>query len=892
MRQLRLATTWVAAYLFYLAVTVVLAPTLVFGGFGGSDFPNALVFANWIEPAWPRMPFWFPYQGGGVSPSSGYAIFPMWVIAGIARTGLGVETAARLALVLIIPFGALGVGAYARALGLRTSAALLAGLFSLLPPAAWNLLIRIGFVSNTFAAAFAPWAAAAITVYASHPRGRLGRLGVVWAVGAIIMSSATLLMHPVVGALPLVLGALTAAGRRSRVFARVVAVGLVTAACVAGMLMTFILYSRAANTDGTNTFTPDDLRTQHIDPLVLLGLAERSPSSGLLDGMSLTPFLLVLGAGGAIVAARRRQLRPLLVATLLCALYLFSYDIQGMAVGSSGPLSPLFGNRGVLIFFLVGASVLAAAVIDRILAIARPQSFLLAALIIVGSLVALEGPSYGPHGPDDRAFLRDIAVAELLHGHDPRISPVSIGSRDSVTVASLLDPERRSDVSPTLGSDLKGLPLETSARVLNLYTYQLSLVHASWADETEALYLDDTYRADPSELATWYGFRRILLQPRDHPERLAAAGWSVGAPSPSSFLRYADPPVGPELAAFRRTGVVLHIGSVRNETYRNALRMSNTGGLPFALAWIVRGPACVDDMPAGELERFDAVMLDDQCVRDRPSAERRLTDYVQAGGRLFIETGRQYSMYYDTASAPAFLPMDSLRWRAVGSASPAIAPGPPIDATGIDATKFASLTYESGPWTSSVAGGALRSWASPVLVADGVAVVAAGKLGQGRVVWSGMNYSTHVRLKSNLEEARMYARLMNWLLDGRHTDPVEIGPRALREDGADLQVPGDGWLLWREPATFASTSSGGALFSAGPGFLLTPVRKGVETVIQRPTTAMRLASWVGAIASLLVVTWATLGVWYGGAADPAALFGLVWRRLRQRFAHTLTGSDE
>ena len=180
----------------------------------------------------------------------------------------------------------------------------------------------------------------------------------------------------------------------------------------------------------------------------------------------------------------------------------------------------------------------------------------------------------------------------------------------------------RVDVSPLLGSLLKALPLRSDARTMNLYTFTLSLLHLSWSDEQQALFLDNAYGvagASVSEMSAWFGVDRVAQRgnappdPPEDPSRFSAAGWAVTS---EGRLYLAASPRTHTLAAFRERGIVLHIGETKNEAYRNTYRLASAGALPFADGWLVQGPACVDDISPAELARFDVVILEDQCMRD------------------------------------------------------------------------------------------------------------------------------------------------------------------------------------------------------------------------------------------------------------------------------------
>src|SRR5205823_5479304 len=87
---------WLGSAAAYAALCWLLAANLLAGPLEGSDWPNTLAFADWMSRSFPAIPFWFPYQGGGVSPSAGYAIAPIYLIAGLHVAGVDLVVAGRV----------------------------------------------------------------------------------------------------------------------------------------------------------------------------------------------------------------------------------------------------------------------------------------------------------------------------------------------------------------------------------------------------------------------------------------------------------------------------------------------------------------------------------------------------------------------------------------------------------------------------------------------------------------------------------------------------------------------------------------------------------------------------------------------------------------------------
>jgi hypothetical protein len=268
--------------------------------------------------------------------------------------------------------------------------------------------------------------------------------------------------------------------------------------------------------------------------------------------------------------------------------------------------------------------------------------------------------------------------------------------------------------------------------------------------------------------------------------------------------------------------------------------------------------------------------------------------FVRDGGRLFVETGWEYSRYFETTDAPAFLPLDSVSWRNVGKRPSIALPASGIDLTGIASTDVGDFQYGDGTWNvSAPASSRLRSGARAVLTAGGTPLIAVSDLGRGRVVWSGMNLISHAIAKDRLAERLLFRRLFDWLLDGARTAPLEMKVTDLVEAGGGVQAPMPGWLLWRESPAYAQvTPSAGRFFRAGPGLLLAPVESGSYAIGQTPSVAMRGATILGGLASVLMLLWLGLALRSGIAADPSRIFAWLARSVGERLPRMNLGDGD
>ncbi|MFQ5922885.1 MAG: hypothetical protein ACE5M4_08580, partial [Anaerolineales bacterium] len=117
---------------------------------------------------------------------------------------------------------------------------------------------------------------------------------------------------------------------------------------------------------------------------------------------------------------------------------------------------------------------------------------------------------------------------------------------------------------------------------------------------------------------------------------------------------------------------------------------------------------------------------------------------------------------WEFGQAPEVLPVGELSWTDTGLASNYRLEN--IEIVGdIDTALFDPLIWEDDPWSFSGADRAgLREWSRPILSVMDRPLVVAGELGQGRVVWSGMNLTAHLRAYENQEEQRFLHNLLRW----------------------------------------------------------------------------------------------------------------------------------
>jgi len=275
----------------------------------------------------------------------------------------------------------------------------------------------------------------------------------------------------------------------------------------------------------------------------------------------------------------------------------------------------------------------------------------------------------------------------------------------------------------------------------------------------------------------------------------------------------------------------------------------------------VQGGPYVDDYSAQDLAQFDEVLIYGGRAHDSARAYDLLNGYVRSGGGLIVESSGSPLAGGSGVNEP--LPITGATHHEVaGDWQFKVASSPITD--GIDFSSFGPASYRGGPWTVSAASG-IRSWAQTVVQSGADSVVVAGQLGQGRVVWSGLNLPFHIDDYRSAEESRFLTTAMTWASRSRNV--------AAASSSAHLDGP-------QQMTVSVSSNARGVLFkeswfdrwhayvngqkvnvlSAGPGFMYIVFPKNT----QFPATVQwryekSVVDWAGIVTSaatlIALVTW-------------------------------------
>ena len=194
-----------SVFLSAIAITFlsyVLGHSILHGNLPGNDSPLHLAYLNSLDEYFPRIPHWFPTQGGGESLAHGYPVAAHLLIIVVNRlTGIGLAELFRLAAFLSFPLAAFGVYLLGWQMMRSQTVGTLAAIFSLLAPVTWTWMFNWGFFGQQVAFVLLPLVLLAFhRAYGTQLSPPWAARRRVWSAILVVLFTIASLLHFHVGA--------------------------------------------------------------------------------------------------------------------------------------------------------------------------------------------------------------------------------------------------------------------------------------------------------------------------------------------------------------------------------------------------------------------------------------------------------------------------------------------------------------------------------------------------------------------------------------------------------------------------------------------------------------------------------------------------------------------
>lgn len=246
----------------------------------------------------------------------------------------------------------------------------------------------------------------------------------------------------------------------------------------------------------------------------------------------------------------------------------------------------------------------------------------------------------------------------------------------------------------------------------------------------------------------------------------------------------------------------------------------------------VNGGPFIDDLNLEQLEKFDAVILHDYKYHNQKKAFENLEKYVNSGGKLFIDTGSEVKESKNEL-LPAVFPIGASERKNWGREWD-LKSGSSDILKDVDTSKFGPLVFNQDSWKLVTADPEkLGKGAKPILTNRDRLLLVERKVGDGQVIWSGINLPYHYNQYKSVDEAKLFLNILSQFTDVSEKRPLPAETQWLSPERVviktDEKAKGvlfkeEGWKGWTARVDGKSLP----IYLAGPtfpGFMYVPLAK-------------------------------------------------------------------
>jgi hypothetical protein len=265
-----------------------------------------------------------------------------------------------------------------------------------------------------------------------------------------------------------------------------------------------------------------------------------------------------------------------------------------------------------------------------------------------------------------------------------------------------------------------------------------------------------------------------------------------------------------------------------------------------------------------DLEKFDAVILYDYDYTNR-NAFAKITEYAKKGGRVFIDSGVETKEADNRhLELPEIFPFQSLSRLGLGTEwDLQIAEDKLMD--GVDITAFAPPLFDKTEWKFAYPVDTTPRENNQVIVTNHQKpVVTIGTIGEGKVLWSGMNIFYHVSRYNNFEEGKFFKNLLTLLLPLDAKKPIEgtadsTDPRHVTfasSGGKGVLFRGQLYPGWSARIKTATATESIPIYKVGPtypGFMYVRIPNETKDYTLEFTYRGAIQAWLMMIVSFVVM---------------------------------------
>lgn len=207
-----------------------------------------------------------------------------------------------------------------------------------------------------------------------------------------------------------------------------------------------------------------------------------------------------------------------------------------------------------------------------------------------------------------------------------------------------------------------------------------------------------------------------------------------------------------------------------DEGYEVVIRALADANLGLHAVIPVKLGRSLDARSLSDLSDFNALFLYDYKYQNKNRAYRQLNEYVNSGGRLYVDTGVEVAES-DAQKLPEIFPVAATYRKPLGREWQLSNTNAQLG-EGVDFSAFDPPLFDDAEWKLSYprSSSDIRPKSEVILTHGDYALMVIGSSGKGEVIWSGLNLPYHVIRFHNGNEVTFFTNIINRLLPVNSTE--------------------------------------------------------------------------------------------------------------------------
>ena len=313
----------------------------------------------------------------------------------------------------------------------------------------------------------------------------------------------------------------------------------------------------------------------------------------------------------------------------------------------------------------------------------------------------------------------------------------------------------------------------------------------------------------------------------------------------------------------------------------------------------------IDKLKTSDVSAMDALIVYDYNYSNKGNAYRLLTDFVKKGKKVFIDTGVEVKEASTPDTLPEIFPIEKTIRKPLGTTWDFEIADKTLT-QGANFTKFDPPLFDAAPWNISYPPQKedIRDGTNIILKNHGIPVMISQTVGDGQVIWSGINLPYHAIRSHNVEEVRFFKNIIEKLLEGAAIEEPTYEAKFINPQKRQIVFHHATGVLFKEQSFpgwgakigFGSPSQGLKIYKVGPanpGFMYVrvPTKYAQKETTIAFTYSGSFTTWFLSIISFLIIVFLLEEILIGGRII-GRLRRLAWKRAHGRVKSWWGREDE